>query len=271
MTGKKFITLLGAASIAMSLTGCDNVPAGYVGVQVERYGDDRGVNVNVLNPGRHYSGLNIDMYLFPTFTQTNVWDKAGDADESFTFQSIEGMSLNADVGISYYIKKENASTVFQKYRKGVDEITNTVLRTKVQDALNKVSSTMQVESLYGAGKVELQSNVEKIVKATAAKDGITVDNVYFVGNIRLPEQVMRSVNAKIAATQIAQQKENELRAAEADAAKAIAIAKGEAEAVEIKARALRENPQVLQQMAIEKWDGKLPQYSGGPLPFVKIN
>ncbi|MBF3401842.1 prohibitin family protein, partial [Burkholderia pseudomallei] len=30
--------------------GCDNVPAGYVGVKVQRYGDDRGVNVEVKGP-----------------------------------------------------------------------------------------------------------------------------------------------------------------------------------------------------------------------------
>lgn len=266
----KLITALAATLLVGSLTGCDSVPAGYVGVQVERYGDDRGVNMEVKNPGRYFNGPNVDMYLFPTFTQTYVWGKSGEVDESFTFQSVEGMSLGADVGISYFIEKDKAAAVFQKYRKGVEEITGTVLRAKVRDALTKVASTMNVESLYGAGKAELQSKVEQLVKASAAKDGITVDTLYFVGNIRLPEQVMRSVNAKIAATQIAQQKENELRAAEADAAKAIAIAKGEAEAVEIKARALRENPQVLQQMAIEKWDGRLPQVTSANTPFVNL-
>ncbi|MFG6729165.1 prohibitin family protein, partial [Burkholderia pseudomallei] len=65
--------------------------------------------------------------------------------------------------------------------------------------------------------------------------------------------------------------ENELRAAEADAAKQVAIAKGEAEALEVKAKALRENSQILQQMAIEKWDGKLPQYMGSnSVPLVQI-
>ncbi|MHA7214032.1 prohibitin family protein, partial [Burkholderia pseudomallei] len=98
-----------------------------------------------------------------------------------------------------------------------------------------------------------------------------VEKVYFVNQMRLPEQVMNSINGKIAATQIAQQKENELRAAEADAAKQVAIAKGEAEALEVKAKALRENSQILQQMAIEKWDGKLPQYMGSSsVPFVQI-
>jgi regulator of protease activity HflC (stomatin/prohibitin superfamily) len=90
--------------------------------------------------------------------------------------------------------------------------------------------------------------------------------------MRLPSEVKKSIDSKVAATQIAQQKENELRAAEADAAKAIAQAKGEAESTRIRGEALRTNPQALQQMAIEKWNGQLPQYlgAGAPMPFVNI-
>ena len=80
----------------------------------------------------------------------------------------------------------------------------------------------------------------------------------------------RTINNKIAATQIAQQKENELRAANADAAKAIALAKGEAESARIRGEALRANPQVLTQLAIEKWNGVLPQVVGEATPFVNL-
>ncbi|WP_259648779.1 SPFH domain-containing protein, partial [Burkholderia pseudomallei] len=172
---------------------------------------------------------------------------------------------------SYAIPRENAPKVFQKYRRGVDEITGVYLRAIVRDALNLAGASMAVEDVYGRGKAALQQRVEDEVKANAAKVGISVEKVYFVNQMRLPEQVMNSINGKIAATQIAQQKENELRAAEADAAKQVAIAKGEAEALEVKAKALRENSQILQQMAIEKWDGKLPQYMGSSsVPFVQI-
>ncbi|WP_235364334.1 prohibitin family protein, partial [Burkholderia pseudomallei] len=257
---KRLFLILILAPTMFLAAGCDNVPAGYVGVKVQRYGDDRGVNVEVKGPGRYFNGPNVDMFIFPTFTQSYVWDKAGKSDESFTFQTVEGLSVNTDIGVSYAIPRENAPKVFQKYRRGVDEITGVYLRAIVRDALNLAGASMAVEDVYGRGKAALQQRVEDEVKANAAKVGISVEKVYFVNQMRLPEQVMNSINGKIAATQIAQQKENELRAAEADAAKQVAIAKGEAEALEVKAKALRENSQILQQMAIEKWDGKLPQY-----------
>jgi regulator of protease activity HflC (stomatin/prohibitin superfamily) len=268
---KRFRSLILAAFIGcMSLlAGCDNVPAGHVGIQVSRYGGDRGVNIDVKQPGRYFNGWNVDMFLFPTFTQSHVWDKAG-SDESFTFQTVEGLSVNTDVGISYTIAPENAAKVFQKYRRGVDEITAVYLRAMVRDTLNLAGARMAIEDVYGKGKADLQKSVEDDVKKQAASVGITVESVYFVNEMRLPPSVVNSINAKIAATQVAQQKENELRAAEADAAKAIAQAKGEAEATRIRGEALRSSPQALQQLAIERWDGKLPQYigAGQPVPFV---
>ncbi|VCC53982.1 bacteriophage/transposase fusion protein [Burkholderia pseudomallei] len=268
---KRLFLILILAPVMFLATGCDNVPAGYVGVKVQRYGDDRGVNVEVKGPGRYFNGPNVDMFIFPTFTQSYVWDRTDKSDESFTFQTVEGLSVNTDIGISYAIPHDNAPKVFQKYRRGVDEITGVYLRAMVRDALNLAGASMAVEDVYGKGKAALQQRVEDEVKANAAQVGISVEKVYFVNQMRLPDQVMNSINGKIAATQIAQQKENELRAAEADAAKQVAIAKGEAEALEVKAKALRENNQILQQMAIEKWDGKLPQYMGSnSVPFVQI-
>ena len=45
----------------------------------------------------------------------------------------------------------------------------------------------------------------------------------------------------------------------------------EAKAIALKGDALRQNPNVVQMSAIEKWDGHLPTYNGGgALPFVNL-
>ncbi|WP_258003711.1 SPFH domain-containing protein, partial [Burkholderia pseudomallei] len=166
---KRLFLILILAPTMFLAAGCDNVPAGYVGVKVQRYGDDRGVNVEVKGPGRYFNGPNVDMFIFPTFTQSYVWDKAGKSDESFTFQTVEGLSVNTDIGVSYAIPRENAPKVFQKYRRGVDEITGVYLRAIVRDALNLAGASMAVEDVYGRGKAALQQRVEDEVKANAAK------------------------------------------------------------------------------------------------------
>ena len=49
-------------------------------------------------------------------------------------------------------------------------------------------------------------------------------------------------------------------------------AQAEADAIAIKAKALRDNPDIIQLNAIEKWDGKLPNMmtAGGTVPFVPV-
>ena len=48
--------------------------------------------------------------------------------------------------------------------------------------------------------------------------------------------------------------------------------KAEAAAIQRKADALRANPNLVQLNAVDKWDGKLPEYMAGsaPLPFLTI-
>jgi regulator of protease activity HflC (stomatin/prohibitin superfamily) len=111
--------------------------------------------------------------------------------------------------------------------------------------------------------------------------GIKVESLYLVGNMRLPQTVVESINAKIQALQKTQQRENEVAQSRAEADKAIAeargvaesklaIAKAEAEAIEIKGAALKNNPAVLELNKIDKWDGQLPQYMTGPVPMLNF-
>jgi regulator of protease activity HflC (stomatin/prohibitin superfamily) len=116
-------------------------------------------------------------------------------------QTSEGLSINTDAGSTYNIKPENVVKVFQKYRLGIEEITNTFLRNMVRDAMNKVSSTMTVEDIYGSKKENFISKVNEIVRGEAEQDGIDVDKIYLIGSFKLPETVVQSSNAKIQATQ----------------------------------------------------------------------
>jgi len=283
----KITKLITIAAIALLTAACSKVPAGNVGVKVYLLGGDKGVDSEVVGPGRYWVGLNEDLFLFPTFTQNFVWTQDSQAgsetDESISFQTVEGMSVNADIGISYAIDPAKVSEVFQKYRKGVGEITDMYLRNMVRDALVKAASDQPIETVYGRGKTELIAEVEEEVRRQVSPIGINVERVYWIGDIRLPQAVINSINAKIQATQIAQQRENEVAAARAEADKAVAqargesesrlmMAKAEAEAIRIKAEALRENPKLVELNAVEKWDGKLPvnMYGSSPLPFLSV-
>ena len=62
--------------------------------------------------------------------------------------------------------------------------------------------------------------------------------------------------------------QNEVKLAEAQAKKLIVQAEAEKQANELKTKAL--TPAILEQMWIEKWDGKLPVYGQVPTLFKDI-
>ena len=275
------------ATVALALlSACDKVPAGNVGVKFYLLGGSKGVDTEILSPGRYHIGINEELYLFPTFTQTYTWTKEcidGDCeDESIKFQDKDGLGAEADIGITYSLNKDKIPDLFQKYRKGIEEITNVYLRRMVQDHFVRAAATRTIEEMYGSGKDKLLKEVLASLREQVEPLGINVENLYSTSAFRLPPAVMGAINAKIQATQVAQQKENELRAAEADAQKQRAaaqgeadarlmLAKAEAESIRIKGDALRENPRLVELSAIEKWDGVLPHFNGSSaMPFVSV-
>ena len=278
------ITAIGTAVAAVAglgigyvIASVSTVPAGYVGVRVQLYAD-KGVDNEVVGTGRYFVGLNEQLYKFPTFNQLVSYE------EPFTFQTSDAMDVRARVGVEYNIAPEKAATIFQTYRKGIDAITQINLRQYVSDALIKHAASMDINALTQGGKTALLDGVLKEIRSKLDPVGIRIVKLSWVTDLEYPQQVRASINAKIEATQRALLRENEVAQSKAEAQKRIEEARGiaestrlraeaEADAIAIKARALRDNPDVIQLNAIEKWDGKLPQMmtADAPLPFISMN
>ena len=47
---KRLWMIVGIIAMGIFAIGCSPVPAGNVGVKIDKYGDERGVNVTVLSP-----------------------------------------------------------------------------------------------------------------------------------------------------------------------------------------------------------------------------
>lgn len=272
----KTLKIMAAISLlAFSLAACAKVPAGNVGVKVYTLGGSKGVDAEEVPVGRYWLGLNEELYLFQTFTQNYVWTAdsrpGSETDESISFQSKEGMNVNADIGISYAIDPTKATEIFQKYRRGLEEVTDTAMRNAVQNAFNEVASTRTVETVYGEGKVDMMAEVTRKVREKFDPIGIHVESIYYIGTLRLPEPVVASINAKNAATQKAQQRQNEIQQSKAEAQKKVEEANGEAQSIRRVADAqayanqkITESltPELVKYKMIEKWNGELPKVSG---------
>ena len=261
---------------ALALTGCDRVEPGHVGIKVNKLGDDKGVG-EVVGVGRYWTGWNTEVYVFPTFKQMKTYDDA------FNFQMSDGTTIGYHIGMAYKVNPTKVTTVFQTYRKGVDDITDTDIKQKIADALNRLASKMTTDKFIDGGKADLLDNALKDIQGEMAPIGIEVISLSYVGKPEYPATVIASINAKVTANQTTLQREQEVQQRIAEANMAREQAKGEADAVLTKAKAeadaiklrgdaLRQNPGVMELEAINKWNGQLPttMVPGASVPFVPV-
>ena len=276
---RKFIMGCILAVVAMtSLTGCyERVEPGNVGIIVNRLGDEKGVDQEVKGVGRYWIGWNEDLYTFPTFKQMKTYDGI------FTFQMSDGTTIGYHIGVAYKVNPTKVATVFQTYRKGVDEITDSDLQQKIADSLNRLASRMTTDKFIDGGKSDLLTQALGMIQAEMTPVGIEVISLSYVGKPEYPPTVIASINAKVTANQVTLQREQEIKQSEAEAEKERAKARGESDAARIRAQgeadaiklrgdALRDNPNVVQLDAIAKWNGVMPttMVPGASVPFVPV-
>jgi len=107
---------------------------------------------------------------------------------------------------------------------------------------------------------------------------IIVDDIY-ISNIRFSPEYEKAIEAKQVAQQQVETQRQVLAQREIEAQQKVASAKGEAESIlvvaqgqakanEILSRAI--SPILVQYRGIEKWNGVLPQVSGGALPLIDL-
>lgn len=257
----------------LASTSLARVEPGNVGIRVNNIAG--GVSPDSLGVGWYLAPPGTHIYEYPVFTRTYTWTanptEQSPIDESFTFQDKNGLSLSADVAVSYHVDPSRAAILFQRYRTDMDQIIAGPLRNAIRNAIVERAAQLGVEQIYGDHKAELIQTAQKRVEAFFAPVGLQVEQVYWAGNIVVPKQVLEQINAKIANEQAALAAQANVATARADAEARVAKAQGDAQAIQVEAEAIRTNPEIVKLRAVEKWDGKLPSYNGGgPVPFLGV-
>jgi regulator of protease activity HflC (stomatin/prohibitin superfamily) len=272
--GRGLLMIAGGVGAFFLLTSSfARVTPGHVGIRVNNI--QGGVAALSLPVGWYLAPPGTNIYEYPVFTRTYTWTgsttEQNDVDESFNFQDKNGLSLKADVAVSYHVDATRASILFQRYRSDMDSIISGPLRNAIRNAIVERASQLGVEEIYGPAKAELISTAQKRVNAAFAPVGLQVEQLYWAGNIGVPQAVLEQINAKIANEQAALAAQANIATATANADARIAKAKGDAEAIQVEAQAIRTNPEIVKLRAVEKWNGQLPTYAGGgALPFIDV-
>jgi len=261
------------------------IEAGHVGVEINLAGSQRGASEIPVRTGWVlYSPFSTQIIEFPTYVQTVKWTKdlseGHPSNEEMGFNSKEGMEIFVDVSLSYAIDPSHVPDFYVKYRASdLDVFTHGILRDIVRNSLNEVASTFNVEDIYGDRKAEFLRKVQAMIEQKVAPVGVSVQQFGFIGAPRVPAVIASAITAKAQAVQQAERARNELATTQAEAAKKIAEADGDAKSLvtraqgEADANRIRQNsltPQLLELRRIEnnralidKWNGQLPTVQSG--------
>jgi regulator of protease activity HflC (stomatin/prohibitin superfamily) len=198
-------------------------------------------------------------------------------------------AVHIDMVLNYRLQPDRATEVYQRIGSNFSSI---IIDPAAQEVL-KANTALHIASEILHQRPKIKSDVQKDLTAWLAKYGIELKEAS-LANIRFDPAYEKAIEAKQIEEQKAEQKRYELiqaqRQAEIVAAQAKGQgdaarekARGDAEAIRIRGAAEAEYNQkvaasltasLIQQRYLEKWDGKLPQFSaggGGSTPGLLFN
>jgi regulator of protease activity HflC (stomatin/prohibitin superfamily) len=254
---------------------------GYVGIVIHRAGG--GVDSHPLGPGVHSRvpfATGIEEY--PVFLKTVVLTKANNegstSNDEINVNSVEGQPVSLDVSLSFELDPAQTPKLYSTFRTDIDQITHGFVKQTIRQALQEVFGTEPVADIIGPKKAEATTRARGLIAQRLAPYGFEVKQ-FTINELRAPAAVMEAINQKNVMQQQALTAQNELQKntfqAQGDSIKAAGRAKAitaeaqaQAHANELLARSI--TPTLVQYELSKKWDGKLPQVSGGATPLIQL-
>jgi regulator of protease activity HflC (stomatin/prohibitin superfamily) len=265
--------VLGFILLVVLFNSCERIDAGHVGVKVNQYGDNKGVDDVVAVTGMvFYNPFTTAIYEFPTFIQHKEYK----GENSFIVNSKDGSEFSVSPIMNYSVQRDKVPAIFSKYRRPLEDIEEGFLKTAVYDAFRLATNKYTADELI-SNRAIFEVEVRRLLDGQLLKEGFVINQ--FTSNLIYPETFKKSIEAKNNAVQAALRAENEVKTAEAQAKIKVATAEGNAQAMLTSAKAEAESnrmkqvtltPLLLQLEYINKWDGKLPVYGEVPQMFKNI-
>ena len=176
--------------------------------------------------------------------------------------------------MNFHIDPSYVNDLYQKV--GLD-FANKVIDPAFNDFVKEVVPIYQITEILPK-REEVRRRAMTKLGDNLARYHIIVDDIYFA-NIRFSPEYEKAIEAKQVAQQQVETQRQVLFQREIEAQQKVATAKGEAESILVVAQGQAKANEALarsisgilvEYKGIEKWNGVLPQVSGGAVPFIDI-
>lgn len=226
------------------LAGCTSVGTGYRGVKLH-FSKPTG---EVLSEGFYTYNPAAGTSIVPMNVQT-VADQVKGAANSKDLQAVD-----STVTINYHLDPGQVVSIYDRLR---DDYQARIVEPSAHEAIKAAIGKYNASNLI-ENRDAVRDAVEQNLRKRLSPYGIVVDQA-LITDFAFNSTFQNAVEEKVAAQQ-------DLLTARIDAQKAIAQARGMAAAQA--AQRITLSPLVLEKMAIDKWDGRFPQYMPGNNGFT---
>lgn len=186
-------------------------------------------------------------------------------------------TVETTVTVNYHPDREAVHRLYKNL--GLD-YENRVIQPAIEETVKQVTANYNAEELITKRPL-VKQDIESSIRDRLNQFEV-VTEVISITDFEFSPLFSQAIESKVEAEQKALKAENDLRRIEVEAkqreANAIGVAnaniaeaRGEAEAIAIINQALAENPNYLEWLKTQAWDGKLPLVVGeGGTPFIQI-
>jgi prohibitin 2 len=164
--------------------------------------------------------------------------------------------VEIDVRVLYRVPPSSVVALFRDYEGAPFEA---LIKPRVAEAINEITALRTAEVIVQK-REEVKS---RALESARLKVGnvIVIEDVV-LENINLTKSLENAIEAKMVQEQEAARARFSQQQAEVEANTAVIKARGEAESINLRGKALRENPSVLELQIVEHWDGITPLVVG---------
>lgn len=258
----KYIAILIAALILISwLNPFVVINAGHRGV-ITTFGK---VNPDVLEEGLHFR-----IPVMQQVAEINVQIQKGEGDGDAASRDLQ--QVHAKIALNYHLIPDRVAETYQAIG-DLNSVGDRIIIPAVQEATKATTAKYTAEELISK-RPEVRDQISQFMRDRLLRHGIQIDEFSIV-NFRFSESFNQAIEAKTTAEQLKLKAERDLERIRVEAEQKIASAKAEAESLRLQKQEI--TPDLLklreienQRVALEKWDGRLPQVTGGSVPLINI-
>lgn len=179
-------------------------------------------------------------------------------------------TVTLKITVNWHMDSNKVNKIYQSIGDEKAAIDN-IITPNTNEVVKAATAQKTAENL-----LKQRPNLKKDIDTNLAKRlkeyNIILDDVSVV-DLDFDPEFNKAIEAKARAEQESLKAKKDLERIGYESQQKERIAQAEAQSIQIKGAALRDNPQLVQLNAVEKWNGVLPvnMYGSAPLPFLNIS